>query len=104
MPPWWTKRSFPPSSGVMKPYPLSSLNHLTIPVANALTSLPHHEQAGKAADRAPVLVLGCPEHTFLSPCRLLASGSSVDRLPAAAIAPAPPRPAGARESNRAGSR
>src|SRR3954452_8841735 len=30
---WWTKRSLPPSSGVMKPKPLSSLNHLTVPVA-----------------------------------------------------------------------
>src|SRR5881392_1514258 len=30
---WWTKRSLPPSSGVMKPKPLSLLNHLTVPVA-----------------------------------------------------------------------
>src|SRR3954466_5389277 len=30
---WWTKRSFEPSSGVMKPKPFSSLNHLTVPVA-----------------------------------------------------------------------
>src|SRR5205807_1423248 len=28
-----TNRSRPPSSGVMKPKPLSSLNHLTVPVA-----------------------------------------------------------------------
>src|SRR3954467_2084698 len=27
------KRSLPPSSGVMKPKPLESLNHLTVPVA-----------------------------------------------------------------------
>src|SRR3954452_2370119 len=33
MPEWWTKRSLPPSSGVTKPKPLSSLNHLTVPVA-----------------------------------------------------------------------
>src|SRR4051794_2867832 len=33
MPVWWTKRSLPLSSGVMKPKPLSSLNHLTVPVA-----------------------------------------------------------------------
>src|SRR5690349_8630066 len=33
MPVWWTKRSLPDSSGVMKPKPLSSLNHLTVPVA-----------------------------------------------------------------------
>src|SRR5690606_18019474 len=29
---WWTKQSFCPSSGVMKPKPLVSLNHLTVPV------------------------------------------------------------------------
>src|SRR5215208_6493356 len=29
----WANRSSPPSSGVMKPYPLESLNHLTVPVA-----------------------------------------------------------------------
>ena len=28
-----SKRSSPPSSGVMKPKPLASLNHLTIPLA-----------------------------------------------------------------------
>src|SRR4051795_6264587 len=28
---WWTKRSRFPSSGVMKPKPLSSLNHFTVP-------------------------------------------------------------------------
>src|SRR5215211_2359573 len=32
MPLKWTNRSRPPSSGVMKPKPLSSLNHLTVPV------------------------------------------------------------------------
>src|SRR5579875_84237 len=30
---WWTNRSRLPSSGVMKPKPFSSLNHLTVPVA-----------------------------------------------------------------------
>src|SRR3954454_14328282 len=30
---WWTKRSLPDSSGVMKPNPFSSLNHLTTPWA-----------------------------------------------------------------------
>src|ERR1700759_4515831 len=29
---WWTNRSRLPSSGVMKPNPFSSLNHLTVPV------------------------------------------------------------------------
>src|SRR5579884_258645 len=33
MPEKWTNRSRPPSSGVMKPKPLSSLNHFTVPVA-----------------------------------------------------------------------
>src|SRR4051812_602431 len=33
MPVWWTKRSLPPSSGVTKPKPFSSLNHFTVPVA-----------------------------------------------------------------------
>src|SRR5215216_3420139 len=33
MPEWWTNRSRLPSSGVMKPKPLSSLNHFTVPVA-----------------------------------------------------------------------
>jgi hypothetical protein len=42
----------------MKPYPLSSLNHLTVPVATALTSCLITNKQGKAADRAPVLVLG----------------------------------------------
>src|SRR5918999_5057314 len=32
MPVKWTNRSRPPSSGVMKPNPLSSLNHLTVPI------------------------------------------------------------------------
>src|ERR1700754_5035837 len=38
MPVWCTNRSLPWSSGVMKPKPLSSLNHLTVPVA--MQSLP----------------------------------------------------------------
>src|SRR5215216_419596 len=33
MPLWCTNRSLPWSSGVMKPKPLSSLNHFTVPVA-----------------------------------------------------------------------
>src|ERR671936_1982524 len=33
IPVWWTKRSLPPSSGVMKPKPFESLNHFTVPVA-----------------------------------------------------------------------
>src|SRR3954447_8910679 len=38
MPLKWTNRSRPPSSGVMKPKPLSSLNHLTVPVP--ITAIP----------------------------------------------------------------
>src|SRR4029078_335521 len=30
---WCTNRSLEPSSGLMKPYPLLSLNHLTVPFA-----------------------------------------------------------------------
>src|SRR4051812_19623447 len=30
---WCAKRSSPPSAGVMKPKPLESLNHFTVPVA-----------------------------------------------------------------------
>src|SRR3954469_21135557 len=35
---WWTERSLPGSSGVMKPKPFSSLNHLTVPVAMCISS------------------------------------------------------------------
>src|SRR5437868_13148525 len=33
---WWAKRSLPPSSGVMNPKPLESLNDLTVPLAIAI--------------------------------------------------------------------
>src|SRR3954471_17672258 len=33
---WCANRSLPPSSGVMNPKPLLSLNHLTVPVAMCL--------------------------------------------------------------------
>src|SRR4051794_41970048 len=51
MPEKWTKRSRPPSSGVMKPKPFSSENHLTVPV---LTDEPHL----LLARRAPILSTG----------------------------------------------
>jgi hypothetical protein len=35
---WWTKQSLDPSSGVMKPYPLASLNHFTVPVVRITVS------------------------------------------------------------------
>ena len=34
---WWTKRSSPPPSGVMKPKPFSALNHLTAPTPITVT-------------------------------------------------------------------
>jgi hypothetical protein len=34
----WTKTSLDPSEGAMKPKPLSSLNHLTVPVAITVIS------------------------------------------------------------------
>src|SRR6266516_6174737 len=51
---WWTKRSLAPSSGVMKPYPLLSLNHFTVPVAMQ-KHLPHqNSRTGKeSAVREP---------------------------------------------------
>src|SRR5215467_3144872 len=36
---WWTKQSFCPPSGVIKPKPLASLNHLTVPVVRMSYSL-----------------------------------------------------------------
>src|SRR5262245_50803881 len=42
----WTNRSFEPSSGEMKPYPLLSLNHFTVPVAIDETP-PLHELTNK---------------------------------------------------------
>src|SRR5919106_2688546 len=38
-PDWWTNRSLPASSGVMKPKRLSSLNHLTVPVGIATSAV-----------------------------------------------------------------
>src|SRR5688500_16662420 len=53
MPEKWTKRSRPPSSGVMKPKPLSSENHLTVP--DAMPALPHSDGApGAPSDDRPL--------------------------------------------------
>src|SRR5947209_5137031 len=49
MPVKWTNRSRPPSSGVMKPKPLSSLNHLTVPVAMYSPSCNLYEHSGLPA-------------------------------------------------------
>src|SRR3954451_2170600 len=49
MPLKWTNRSRPPSSGVMKPKPLSSLNHLTVPVP--ITDCPRLAPSGRDLPR-----------------------------------------------------
>src|SRR5206468_10254711 len=47
---WWTKRSFPPSSGVMKPKPLSLLNHFTVPLARIVPPFQHVGAAPESDD------------------------------------------------------
>src|SRR5215210_9248271 len=60
MPLKWTNRSRPPSSGVMKPKPLSSLNHLTVPVPiRASTSLDAPSTDPAAGPDADTLTGGC---------------------------------------------
>src|SRR5579862_3391196 len=39
----WTKTSGEPSSGVMKPYPLVELNHLTVPSGTVLPRFSTHD-------------------------------------------------------------
>src|SRR5947209_14328777 len=51
-----TNRSRPPSSGVMKPNPLSSLNHLTVPVAIYSPSMPR--TIGRVVPTAPRQIAG----------------------------------------------
>jgi hypothetical protein len=36
---WWTKQSLEPSAGEMKPNPLASLNHFTVPLVRIPYSL-----------------------------------------------------------------
>src|SRR4029450_13524017 len=62
---WWTKQSFSPSSRVMKPKPLVSLNHLTVPVVriDLVLMMCCVRSAGRRTDRHNVLVMGgsrCP--------------------------------------------
>src|SRR5215218_10745594 len=45
MPEKWTNKSRPPSSGVMKPKPLSSENHLTVPEAMLMLPFPTSDGA-----------------------------------------------------------
>src|ERR1700710_644477 len=44
----WTNTSLPPSSGWMKPKPLVSLNHLTVPM---LIGIPYHFRQNKQVGR-----------------------------------------------------
>src|SRR5688572_21976848 len=71
----WTKRSRPPSSGVMNPNPLSSENHLTVPVPTDLTPLAAVVAQVRSVPRAP-LFLG----------RSSCSGPDVQTLPRSGFA------------------
>src|ERR1044072_4081408 len=65
------KRSSPPPSGVMKPKPLESLNHLTVPVAMCVIPKkvekgpsPNHSQSQSPQERTPTQhVLGTRNQT-----------------------------------------
>jgi hypothetical protein len=46
---WWTKRSLLPSSGVIKPKPLSLLNHFTVPFVRIVASPSEYECWSKRA-------------------------------------------------------
>src|SRR6187549_2946109 len=58
------KRSSPPPSGVMKPKPLASLNHLTVPVA--ILCRPKIIKKGLSPNR--VKSLSPQERTTIQPC------------------------------------
>src|SRR4029079_13097253 len=58
------KRSSPPPSGVMKPKPLASLNHLTVPVA--ILCCPKKIKKGLSPNR--VKSLSPQERTTIQPC------------------------------------
>src|SRR4051794_3355085 len=53
----WTNASFPPSSGVMKPKPFSSLNHFTTPVA--MTALLHVQACVRVLPALPSRIPPC---------------------------------------------
>src|SRR5258708_33693118 len=73
----WTNTSAVPSSGAMKPKPLSALNHFTVPVAISSSPLsamphatsPHRPRAYRSwlRNRAPTPGHGLPEHQPLRP-------------------------------------
>src|SRR5689334_4016544 len=54
---WCTKQSFSPFAGVMKPKPLVSLNHFTVPVVRIANSPDDDVQSGMNSVRA-----GCMLH------------------------------------------
>src|SRR5215210_7380113 len=87
-----TNASFPPSSGVMKPKPFSSLNHLTTPVAiqHLLTAGPMREEVllGTAFPHAPT-PLAASRRRVHTRCADGAPGQPVPGAVAPPPAPAP---------------
>src|SRR5690554_4470754 len=73
---WWTKQSFDPSSGVTKPKPFASLNHLTVPVVRILLYL---LGVCRAPRRGESVLVGNPSDTA-SPAPL-AMGVSMKKGP-----------------------
>src|SRR5438477_12795210 len=68
---WWTKQSFWPPSGVMKPKPLASLNHFTVPVVRISILLENCNCVVGVAERAvqtdpQLLVMTLTPGTFLT--------------------------------------
>mmetsp|Transcript_41906 Transcript_41906/g.132298 ORF Transcript_41906/g.132298 Transcript_41906/m.132298 type:complete len:247 (-) Transcript_41906:19-759(-) len=64
---WWTKRSSPPLSGVMKPKPFCELNHLTVPLSFMLTGGLRRGDAGAVREGCPTALLSSSGSTQ---CRL----------------------------------
>src|SRR5579875_2127212 len=83
MPVKWTNRSRPPSSGVMNPKPLSSLNHFTVPVAIA-QSLTCRSAGGVAPPRPTAQTYQsagvCGEKPDLSGAQQRGSGGDLVRV------------------------
>src|SRR5258707_15322360 len=68
---WCTKQSFRPPSGVMKPKPLASLNHFTVPVVRISILLERCNCVVGVAERAvqtdpQLLVMTLTPGTFLT--------------------------------------
>ena len=64
----WANKSSPPSSGVMKPKPLESLNHLTVPVAIKRT---FKINTNHTSHKSKKLLAPSSTSHFLSSCTLL---------------------------------